>query len=184
MANPAARATPLTLLAGSKSSSAGNNMRRRARQLGLTLIELMVVVALIAIVAGVSYPAVNSGIETLRLRSAGESIVGLFNTALDRADRRQQPVEIVIDRTTNSIGILSAGPNIERAVQLPLGVRILAIAPPLPQGDGPVRSFLLLPGGAVPAFSVLLTNSRGALRNISVDPMTGIARMQIPQQQQ
>jgi len=149
----------------------------------MTLIELMVVVALIAIVAGVSFPAVTSGIDTLRLRSAGETVVGLFNSALDRAERRQQPVEIVIDRVANSISVVGSGPGVERLVELPQGVRILSIAPPLAQGDGPLRSFLLLPSGAVPRFSILLTNARGALRAISIDPITGIARMEIPTQQ-
>ena len=149
----------------------------------MTLIELMVVVALIAIVAGVSFPAVTSGIDTLRLRSAGETVVGLFNSALDRAERRQQPVEIVIDRVANSISVVGSGPGVERLVELPQGVRILSITPPLAQGDGPLRSFLLLPSGAVPRFSILLTNARGALRAISIDPITGIARMEIPTQQ-
>jgi prepilin-type N-terminal cleavage/methylation domain-containing protein len=154
-------------------------MRRHER--GLTLIETMVVVALVSIIAGISFPAVTSGLDTLRLRSAGESIVGLFNSALDRAERRQQPVEIVIDRTANSIAVLGSGPGIERLVELPQGVRIIGIAPAFP-GEGPLRSFLLLPSGAVPRFSIMLTNARGALRNISIDPITGVARMDIPQQ--
>ncbi len=157
-------------------------MRVRRHNQGLTLIETMVVVALISLIAGISFPAVTSGLDTLRLRSAGESLVGLFNSALDRAERRQQPVEIIIDRAANSIAVLGAAPGIERVIDLPQGVRILAIAPALP-GEGPLRSFLLLPAGAVPRFSILLTNARGAQRSISVDPITGVARMDIPQQQ-
>ena len=155
-------------------------MRATRWRRGFTLVEMMVVVVLISVIAGISFPAVTSGIDTLRLRSAGESIVGLFNSALDRAERRQQPVEIIIDRVNNSIAVVGSGPNVERLVELPQGVRILAIAPPLPQGDGPLRSFLLLPSGAVPRFSIMLVNARGALRNISVDPITGVARMAIP----
>ncbi len=109
-------------------------------------------------------------------------MVGLFNTALDRADRRQQPMEIVIDRSNNSLNLLGMGPGLEHVVELPQGVRILAIAPPQ-FNEGPVRSFVLLPSGAVPRFSVLLANARGALRSISVDPITGVARIDTPPQQ-
>ena len=148
----------------------------------MTLMELMVVVVLVALIAGISFPAVTSGIDTLRLRSASESVVGLFNTALDRADRRQQPMEIVIDKANNTLHLLGMGPGVEHIVELPQGVRILAIAPPQ-FNEGAIRSFVLLPSGAVPRFSVLLANVRGSLRSISVDPITGVARIEtLPQQ--
>ena len=146
------------------------------KQAGMTLIELMVVVALMGLVAGISFPAVTSGIDTLRMRSAGETLVALFNSALDRAERRQQPVEIIINRVANSIAVAGSGPNIERVVELPQGVRILSILPALPQGEGPLRSFLLLPSGAVPRFSIQLINARGAVRAVSIDPITMDAR--------
>lgn len=151
---------------------------RRARR-GMTLIEMMVVVVIIAIIAGVSFPAVTSGIDSLRLRQASEEVVGLFNTALDLADRRQQPVEVIIDRTTNQIAMAGAL-RLERVVELPPGVRIVSIAPPPPMGELPVRRFLLMPSGAAPQVALLLANARGALRVVSVDPITGIAQMATP----
>jgi type II secretory pathway pseudopilin PulG len=144
----------------------------------MTLIEMMVVVLLVSLIAGISFPAVTSGLDTLRLKSGAESVVNLFNTALSRAGRTQQPVEVVIDASENSVSILTVGPNAERHIELPQGVRILAIRPALPSGDQPVRRFVLLPQGAVPQFEVLLSNARGARKLVSVDPLTGVARLE------
>jgi prepilin-type N-terminal cleavage/methylation domain-containing protein len=155
----------------------GGSLRRRR---GITLMELMVVVALMGLIAGISFPAVTSGIDTLRLRSAGETMVGLFNSALDRAERRQQPVEIVINRATNSIAVAGSGAGVERVVDLPQGVRILSILPAFGPEEAPTRSFLLLPGGAVPRISIQLINARGAVRAVTIDPVSGVARMEAP----
>ena len=62
---------------------------------------MLIVVTLIALVAGLSYPSVASGLDSLRLRSASDAIVAFLNTALDRADRRQQAVEIRISPREN-----------------------------------------------------------------------------------
>ena len=63
---------------------------------GVTLIEMLIVMALIALVAGMAAPSVSAGLDSLRLRSTSDAMVGFFNTALARADTRQQVVEIVI----------------------------------------------------------------------------------------
>src|SRR5947208_1406758 len=62
--------------------SAGSPPRVAAPQAGVTLIEMMIVVTLIALVAGLSYPSLSSGLETLRLRSASDAIVALLNTSV------------------------------------------------------------------------------------------------------
>src|SRR5579871_5762521 len=80
----------------------------RVRQRGVTLLEMLIVVTLIAIVAGLSLPSISSGLDSLRLRSASDSIVALLNTSLDRADRRQQAVEILISPRDNAIVARSA----------------------------------------------------------------------------
>src|ERR1700679_2938369 len=81
---------------------------RAPRQAGVTLIEMLIVVTLIALVAGISFPSIASGVESLRLRSASDSMVAFLNTALDRADRRQQAVEIRISPKENLLTARSA----------------------------------------------------------------------------
>ena len=73
------------------------------KQRGVTLIEMLVVVTLIALVAGLSFPSVSAGVDSLRLRSASDAIVGFLNTALARADRHQQVVEITVLPAENAL---------------------------------------------------------------------------------
>src|SRR5947199_152060 len=61
---------------------------------GVTLIEMIVVVSLIAVLVGISFPSMASGIETLRLNSASDSVVAFINGGLNRAERRQVVVEV------------------------------------------------------------------------------------------
>src|SRR4029078_8980720 len=80
-----------------RTSSVGTTNSQR----GVTLLELLIVITLIAIVAGLSYPSLAAGLDSRRLRSASDSIAGFLTTAVDRADRRQQAVEIVISPREN-----------------------------------------------------------------------------------
>ena len=88
---------------------------------GVTLIELVVVVALISIMVGISFPAITSGIDSLRLNAAANSIVAFFNTGLSRAERRQQVVEITILKARNSLEMHSSEPGFVRTLELPEG---------------------------------------------------------------
>ena len=45
---------------------------------GVTLIEMLIVVAIIGLIAGISFPAVSSGVDSLRLVSASDSLVSLL----------------------------------------------------------------------------------------------------------
>jgi prepilin-type N-terminal cleavage/methylation domain-containing protein len=74
------------------TSSVGVTNNRR----GVTLIEMLIVMAVIALVAGLSYPPVSAGLDSLRLRSTSDAMIGFLNTALARAETRQQVVEILI----------------------------------------------------------------------------------------
>ena len=54
----------------------------RSLQRGVTLIEMMIVMAIIAVVVAIAFPSAASGLEAIRLRSAADSVVGFLNTAL------------------------------------------------------------------------------------------------------
>jgi prepilin-type N-terminal cleavage/methylation domain-containing protein len=149
------------------------------REAGLTLIEMIVVVALIAILVGISFPSMASGIETLRLNSASQSIVSFINGGLNRAERRQQVVEVTISKAESALSLRSAEPGFERRLQLPEGIRIESVLPEMPEeeADAP-RSFLLYPGGSVPGFGLALVNRKGAERIVRVDPITGVPQVE------
>ncbi len=100
-----------------------------AGEAGVTLLEMMIVVTLLAVAMGLVYPSVNNGLDGIRLRSAADGIAGVVNSALTRAERRQ-------------------------------------------------RRFLFYPGGAVPRIGIEIVNPSGRRRIVSVDPVTGAARIE------
>jgi prepilin-type N-terminal cleavage/methylation domain-containing protein len=141
---------------------------------GITLIEMMIVVTIIALIAGVSYPSITSGLDSLRLRSASNSIMSLLNTALDRADRRQQAVEILISPKENAITARSVDPGFNHRVDLQDGIHITSVLPAAEVDPAEMRRFLLYPGGTVPRIAIEIANSSGRKRLVSIDPVTGV----------
>ena len=69
---------------------------RTSRQRGVTLLEMLIVVTIVALLAALTYPGVTSGLESIRLRTAGDSVSSFLSAAMDRVERTQQPVEIVV----------------------------------------------------------------------------------------
>lgn len=152
--------------------------RRRRTQSGLTLIEMLIVVAIISVMIGIAFPSITSGIETLRLRSATDEIVSTFNSAMNRADRRQVAVEIIVDRAKNKIEFASVDPGYRREVTMPEGVTIERVLPAIPNLDENLpRQFLIHPAGTVPPIALELKNRKNQVRIVSVDPITGSAQV-------
>jgi len=137
---------------------------------------------LIALVAGISFPSVAAGLDSLRLRSAGDQIVSFLNSSLDRAERRQQAVEIVVSPEQNALMARSSEVGFARRLDLPEPVRIIAIRSIGPNLNQPnvsqneERRFLLYPGGAPPRISIEIGIPRGRRRIITMDPLTGFPR--------
>jgi prepilin-type N-terminal cleavage/methylation domain-containing protein len=143
---------------------------------GVTLIELLIVLTLIALVAGISYPSAAAGVESLRLRSVSDTVVSFLNTAIDRAGRRQQVIEVWIAPKDNVMIARSPDLEFSRRLDLPDGYRILSVLPPAEVNPDEPRRFLLYPGGAVPRIGIELANQAGNKRLVSVDPFTELTR--------
>ena len=140
-------------------------------------------VALISLMVGISYPAITSGIESLRLNAATNGVVSFLDYGLSRAERRQQMVEITISKADNSLEMRSTEPGFYRKLQLPEGVSIVQVFPQLPD-KRPIpdlkRDFLLYPGGTVPPLGLQLINRRNVQRVVRVDPITGVPHVEAP----
>jgi len=162
------------------TSSVGTTINR-ASERGITLIELLIVVAIVALFVGIGTPAISSGIQTLRLNGAANSIVGVVNTGLTRAERRQQAVEVLISTKENAIWLRTPDAPQFRRFDMPDGVRIVHILPAEEDANPDVpREFFLYPGGSTPALGVDIVNRKGAERIVRVDPITGVPQITNP----
>jgi prepilin-type N-terminal cleavage/methylation domain-containing protein len=153
--------------------------RQRAKRLaGVTLIEMLVVLLIIALIVGLTFPAMTAGIETLRLNGAARSIAAFINRGLNRSERRQQVVQVTVSRAENALWLRSSQAGFEDRLEMPDGIRIESVEPGLANEDFEARSFLFYPGGTAPAFGVVLSGKRGGERVVRVDPITGVPKIE------
>ena len=145
---------------------------------GVTLVEMLIVVAIVGLMAGISFPAVSSGIDTIRLSAASDSLAGFLNSALNRAERRQQVVEVSISIKDNAVWLNSTESGFVRKLEMPSGVTIQAVWPKLNIETDEPRRFLLLPGSTVPRVGIEISNRRGVHRIVRVDPIIGVPQIE------
>src|SRR5947209_3497126 len=129
-------------------------LRSDRGQRGITLVEMVVVLCIIGLIAAISFPALAAGIESVRMVSATDGVATFLNSAVNRAERKQQAVVIVIQPKERTLEMYSAEPGFHKVFQLPQGVVIEA-----PQEE---QRVLFLPGSTVPAIAVQLANNHNA----------------------
>lgn len=165
--------------ASRKPDGAATVRERSKLQKGITLMEMLIVAAIMALIAGLSYSPVSAGLETLRLRAASDQVVSLLAMASDRADRKQVVVEIQVLPVANAVLVRSGDRSFLKRVDLPQGMKIAKILPEIVYADPTaVRRFLIYPGGSVPQVGIDIMNSRGRVRRVALDPLTGAVRAQ------
>lgn len=147
---------------------------------GVTLIEMLIVVSIIGLIAGVMAPAISSGIDSVRVSTASESVSTFLNAAVNHAERRQQPVEVIILPKENRLVMYSNEPGFERELKMPDGIVIETVLPKIDDStdlqEG--RRLILLPGATAPGIGVQIANSHGSRRIIRLDPMTGFPHVE------
>lgn len=163
--------------------------RRRARQ-GITLLEMLIALALIGIMSSIVWPAASAALDGIRLRSSADSVASLLAQAALRVERRQQPVEIVIDIEKSRLETIGVAVSDRREMELDPGIRVAGVEPRLTPDEGldeeqpPERRFVLMPGSGWPAIRIELANPRNARRVVRLDPITGAPEVQIPRESQ
>lgn len=152
----------------------------RPRERGVTLMELLIVSAIAAAMVSMALPAFTNGLEDYRLSEAASDTASFLNSALNRVERREQPLELSISIRENIIGVRSRDGAFAKKLDLPEGVRVEAALPALPEGLEAARRFLLLPGGTAPRVGIQLVNRRNQRRIVTLDPITGVPNITRP----
>jgi general secretion pathway protein H len=145
----------------------------RDRRRGITLLEMLVVVALIALIAGLSYPSVTRGLDGIRLRTASDDVAAFVGAAMSQVERSESPLEL---RFSKSDGVIELGgpATASRTLRLPDGVKLAEVYPMLNGVADNERRVMLLPGGGLPRLSVELASRSGMHRWITIEPVTGM----------
>ena len=142
---------------------------------GVTLIEMLLVVAIVGLLAAITFPSFTSGLDSLRLTTACDAVASFMNAGLVHADQRRVPVELGVAETERALWLRSTEPGWVKRLELPEGVRVAGVSP-----AGPAR-FLMYPGGTAPRIGIELANLRGTRRIVRLNPMTGVAEIEKPE---
>lgn len=135
---------------------------------------------LVAMIGAIAFPAITSGLDSVRMSSASDSIVAFLNSSLNRAQRRQTPVEIFISIPENKIRLLTS--DLTRDLEMPETIRIAKLHPEIPTvDDNQTRSIVLYPGGAIPRFGIEIEGPKKSRRIVRVDPITGVPQVEVLQ---
>ena len=152
--------------------------RRKTR--GVTLLELLVVIALASVLLAVVFPSLGAGLRTLELRSAAQRLAASARYARDQAVHRQRFYELEIDPEAGTVTVTDFGGETRRSFQLPATVRVEQVLPEETRSAArgeTRRRFLFSPDGNAPAFEVVLGNDRRRTA-VRSDPLTGFARVE------
>ncbi|MEP6714305.1 MAG: prepilin-type N-terminal cleavage/methylation domain-containing protein [Terriglobia bacterium] len=149
----------------------------KGRSVGVTLIEMLIVVSIIAAIASISFPALTAGLAGVRLASSAGSVASFLTSSMNNVDRREQPAAIVIDPKENRLAVYTAASKDtpQSTLEMPPGIFIEGKEGK--EGDDP-RRFLLFPGGSFPHISVILRSEKGGRRSIEIDPVTAVPKIQ------
>ena len=138
---------------------------------------MVVVVASVGVIAGVSFPAISASLESVRMVSATDTVATFLNSAVNRAERRQHAVAREVDSREGTLSLFSAEPGDRKEMHLPGGVVIEAVTP----ADGDDRrspaGFCSCLGHG-PRDRNSLGNGHNAHRLVHLDPMTGFPRVE------
>src|SRR3954451_6050535 len=155
-----------------------SSVGKRSSAAGVTLVELLVVVTIIGLVTAVMAPSMMAGLDGVRMASATDNVASFLNSAVNRVERRQQVMEVVISIKENKLVMLTNEPGFTRELKMPQGITIEAVLPRNDSENGEFRRLILMPSGAVPGIGIQLLNQHNNRRIVRLDPMTGFPRIE------
>ena len=99
---------------------------------GFTLLELIVTLAILAVVVALVTPSIGRGTEAVRMRAEVAGFSALLRHARERAIVSQKPQAVVIDVDAQRVSIRAGGPDGEVRETRALSDRLIVQATPPP----------------------------------------------------
>ena len=150
-------------------------------ELGFNLLELVMVVLIISLALGISYPALSRGTATFHLRSTGRDILNTLRYAREKAITEQGNMKVTVDPQNQKVILSDEVGNNGRVYTLPHDVKIGQV---FMEGqevkEGPLVIHFVTNGSSENA-EIHLVSSKGGVIKVVTDPITGGARIQTPQ---
>lgn len=135
---------------------------------GVTLLEMLVVLAIVAVMGGVVFPSVSVGLDNLRLRSTADRLASTFRFARERALRRQTVCQVTVDPERKVVELEDVGRGAEpyrRSWPLPDDIDVRLERP---------GTFIFPPDGGMPRADIQLANRRGRTASIEFDFLSAL----------
>lgn len=132
---------------------------------GVTLLETLVAITLVALAAAISFPAASAGVDAVRVRTAADEAKTFLLEAQRFADRHRQVVLVGIDPPLGRMTAHSADGTWTRLLAFDTRLRI----------DVPDTSYetVLQPGAALPPLSLALIAEGGQHAGFRVSGLLG-----------
>ncbi len=145
-------------------------LRKETAKNGVTLIELVVVIAIIAFLGVLMAPAIGEWMDNFRIRQAARDIASTLQLAKMQtiSTRSAHSVNLTLADGTYQISPLPPGGS---ASQVPKGITIMA---------GSATSITFNPDGTSTNSTVMLNNAKGQQYQVSVSPSGRIQIQETP----
>jgi prepilin-type N-terminal cleavage/methylation domain-containing protein len=108
---------------------------------GFTLIEVIVVMAIIAITLGMAGPRIGAGFGRLELNESAQQIRNFVRIARLQAERTDREQYVVLNKTNRSISLVDSDLQVLREEHLPSSVEIVL------SDDASVEALYVAPSG-------------------------------------
>lgn len=99
---------------------------------GFTLLELIVTLAILAVVVALVMPSIGRGTEAVRMRAEVAGFAAMLRHARERAIVSQKPQAVVVDPTNQRISVRAGGPDGDVRETRPIPERLVVEATPPP----------------------------------------------------
>jgi general secretion pathway protein H len=143
---------------------------------GFSLFELLIVLILVALAAGVVMPSFSRGLRGLELETAGRDLITRMKQARSRAIASQKVSRIILVSSEEGPDYYVLAHEFEQELNRVLLPERVSIEVQEDQFEGPLARVNFYPNGRSSGGSFYLQNETREIE-IWVDPITGFARV-------